>query len=273
MTYQIAVPSYERPEKIQQQTLSLLDRLKVNRDDVTIFLANEEQVEKYAEVARDWRCVVGVLGADEVRRWYHTNYYPKGTPIINMDDDISELAEKDENKLKTYTGTLIDIADEGFHLCRKSGARLWGINPTANGFYMKNDSVVGLRFICAIFFGSYAGDRAITSRDRPTFATCEDYEFSIHSYLQNGSVVRLEWLAPVTKYNDKGGIKAELEAKDLGDRPAFQAHHVHRIAMTYPELARVVIKSGNVPNVRLKAITKLRYPKQSHLIAEGVIDG
>jgi predicted CoA-binding protein len=72
MSYQIAVPSYKRYEILKTQTLPTLDKLKADRDKIHIFVANEEEEEKYrAVIGDDYRIVVGQRGISTQRKYIH----------------------------------------------------------------------------------------------------------------------------------------------------------------------------------------------------------
>ena len=45
--YKIAIPSYHRTKTIQDKTLKFLEKHQINPDKVTIFVANEEEMEAY----------------------------------------------------------------------------------------------------------------------------------------------------------------------------------------------------------------------------------
>ena len=78
MKYTIAIPSYRRPDILKNQTLAVLDRLSVNRDNIVIFVANEEEYETYNTILNgEYQIVVGVRGISSQRKFYH-NWFPIG---------------------------------------------------------------------------------------------------------------------------------------------------------------------------------------------------
>ena len=259
MEYVVAIPSYRRPQICKEQTLAVLERLKVSKDKITVFVANEEEEAIYRSVIGDeYKIVVGVRGISSQRKFIH-NYYPVGTRIISSDDDMAELYELGDGELIPTKMTLDEIAELGFKYAEQEGAKLWGINPVANGFFMKDVVTVGLRYICGNFYGNYAGDPAITGADR-TYAESsgDDYETTLRSFIQNGSVVRFEFICPKTKYFAAGGIDAELKTRGIADRQIDHADKLKNIVSRYPELASITTKAGGVTNIRLKSITYKR---------------
>lgn len=257
MDYQIAIPSYKRSEVIQVATLATLERYGVDPDRVTIFVANAEELDNYrAALDPKWRIVCGKLGKVEQQKFYH-QHYETGTPLLNFDDDVYDIRQSTaEGKLEPYDGTIDALAEIGFGLCEKSGAKLWGINPVNNGYFMKHWSVIGLRYICGNLYGNYAGDLAIIGADRPSaISSGDDYETTFRSYLQNGSVVRIEYLTPITKYFAPGGIDAELKDRGVANRQEEHDAELRAIIERYPNLAALQIKAGGITNIRVRTQT------------------
>jgi hypothetical protein len=263
MDYQIAIPSYARPELLKQQTIAFLERCNVESERTTIFVADQEQYEKYQGVlGTKYKIVVGVLGKVNQQRFYHS-YYPKGTPLLNLDDDTVTLRQRTpDGKLEDFNGSINELVEKGFRICEQEGATMWGINPVENGFFMSDFITVGLRYICGNFYGNYSGDPAIMGTDR-TYkeSSGDDFETTLRSFIQNGSVVRYEYICPKTKYFATGGIEAELKLQGVKDRQSEHSVALKNIASRYPELATITTKAKGVTNIRLKTITYKKLPR------------
>jgi len=260
VTYSIAIPSYQRAEICKTQTLATLDKLGADQDKIHIFVANEEQAELYRSVLRgQYRIIVGVRGISTQRKFYH-NWFPEGTSIVSLDDDIAEVLERSSDKLIPTRYTFDQIAETGFAHAEKEKARLWGINPTMNNFFLSDAISVGLRYICANFMGSYAGDWVFTDEKRRMTPTGEDHHSSLRSFTRYGSVVRLEYLCPKTKYFAKGGIDACVTENGL-TRKERHAQELIWVQSQYPHLATVVKKAGGIVNLRFKPITYAKHPR------------
>jgi hypothetical protein len=235
----------------------------VNPARVTVFVANDSEKEAYSRVLGDkWRVVTGVPKLFPQRLWYNTNYYPKGTRILNLDDDICSLKVLSGDKLAPYTGTIDRLAEIGFGLCEKHGAKLWGIYPVENAFYLSNQASIGLRYICGIFHGTYAGDKIVTNPKRSQLSSGEDFVNSIRGFIDYGKVVRLDWICPETKYFAEGGIDAELADQGQKDRQIDHTRALKGICVRYSELAKLVTKPDGTVNIRLKSITTAKEPRQ-----------
>lgn len=260
LDYQIAIPSYDRAEICQTKTLATLQQMGVNADRVTVFVADESEKEIYdAQLGGNWRTVVAELGLYRARRFISA-YYPEGTRLLNFDDDIQGFFEKQGTKTQSYLGTVTDLAEEGFTQCEAAGAKLWGVYPVNNGFFMKDQTVVGLRFIIGAFFGSYAGDEVFLG-NRPPQSSGEDSETTLRSFLLHGRVVRLEYLSFKTNMFAKGGMDTELRTYGIENRNDDNTRALLDIAQRYPDLTRIYKKAGDVTNIRLKNITLAKIPR------------
>ena len=149
--YQIAVPSYKRQNTLITQTLATLKRYGTDMSRVTVFVADhqEELIYRTAMEAVGWddvKIVVGVLKLGRQRQFID-QYYPKGTRLVSIDDDLADLVVRiNEKKMEPLNMSFDELVKIGFDLCEKYGAKLWSVYPVANAMFMKPCAVVGLRF-------------------------------------------------------------------------------------------------------------------------------
>lgn len=261
MAYQIAIPSYGRANILKEKTLSFLEFHKIDAEIVTVFVASEKEKETYSQVISDkWRMVVGVPNKLQQQKFYH-NYYPSGTKLLNIDDDVSAIRQRTQDgKLEDFTGDLNTLVEQMFELCDKEGAKMWGINPVENGFFMSDYITVGLRFIVGTFYGNYAGDKAITDSSRKHQSSCEDFETTLRSFIENGSVIRAEYLCPKTKYWAQGGMEASLKDAGYQDRQISQEEVIKDILSRYSDLVTLTKNKGGLM-LRFKTITRKKIPR------------
>lgn len=255
--YQIAIPSYKRPTRLITETLTTLKRTNADFSRVTVFVADSNEKHLYdtalQAIGLGVKVVISQPGLINSRIWYNLHYYKPGTRILNLDDDIAGLYVKDGNALKAYTGDLDRLVSKGFQVCQNTGARLWGINPVANGMFLKPTITVGLRYICGIFHGTFAGDPAMCGDDRPRQSSGEDFELTLRSFKRYKGVVRIDGYCPKTKYFAEGGIQAELGGKEK--RAKDHEAQLQQIVNRFPGISKLYSKSGDVPNIKLKTIT------------------
>lgn len=263
MDYKIVIPSYQRPEGLVKMTLSTLIRYEAPLDRVYVFVANEEEKGIYeAELDKagiSVNLVVGIKGLCP-QRVFIDAYFPKGTPLICIDDDLSDLLQKADNKFHGMDYTFDEMVFLGFRLCEENNAKLWGLYPVANGMFMKDWAVVGLRFIYGVFCGTYAGYQCIGGGEEEIAGTAEDWERTLRSYVRNGKVVRIEWLAVKSKMYAKGGIQAFMGGKEA--RLKENTVRIQTVADRFPELCSTYTKAGDIKNIRLKNIVEKKIPRE-----------
>lgn len=256
--YRIAIPSYRRADQLGRRTLTTIDRLKVDRERVTVFASDEQEADRYDDaLAGAWSVVVGRPGLVACRRWYSTEHYPAGMPVLSLDDDIDDLlARTPDSQLEPWTGTVDQLAAMGFGMCRALDTSLWGINGFTNGLYMHDEAVAGLRYICGIAHGCFAGDPAYCP-DGSEPDSGEDFMRALRTYTEHGAVVRLDWLGPKTVYFGPGGMCATFTSRDERDR--VHASTLRAIALRYPKLVtKTYRKRDGTTNLRLRDVTALR---------------
>ena len=157
---------------------------------------------------------------------------------MSCDDDIRGFIEFDatmKRKEKELV-SLKKLIERGFKECKEKGANLWGLYPSANGFFMKDTVSYDLKFIIGNFFGytNFKNERQLTVTSGPK----DDYERSLLFFKEDGVVVRLNFAAAKTSiYTTPGGLQD-------GKRLTRVRKDVQGLLKKYPEYV--------VPNPRRK---------------------
>jgi hypothetical protein len=251
--YEIAIPSYKRPETLRDKTLKVLAEYNIPAAKITVFLADEEQRQIYKGILRPGtygKLVVGIVGMGAIRNFI-SEYYPIGTMIVNIDDDIKGFLEyspttpRKERRLRN----LITVIQRGFEECKAAGARLWGVYPVANGFFMKPKISTDLKYIIGSFWGCInPGIREV----KITLDDKEDYQRSILYYIADGAVVRLNFVSPLSSYYKEPGGMQEERTKQRVEKSA------RWLVKKYPEYASLnPNKKSGYMEVRLRANPKV----------------
>lgn len=205
MDYAIAIPSYNRPASIVIKTLSTLQKYKIPSSIITVFVASESQKVLYAQSIPEHsihEIVVARPGLAEARNFI-TDYYPEGTKLVMLDDDVTDFVERTEDGRLRELISLSDVINTGFKEAEKTGARLWGVYPVPNGFFMKPTITSDLKFIIGSFFG------VINTRMTLPMSEKEDYIRTLMCYERDGSVVRINYVSPKTAYyKEPGGMQS-----------------------------------------------------------------
>lgn len=230
MSYEIAIPSYNRADVCKTKTLAMLRTQSIPAERITVFVASEDQRSLYEEVIpRDLygRIVVGVLGHNLIKNWI-SQYYPLGKPYVSIDDDIVNIVQlTGEGKLQTIV-SLDELIQDGFRQCELNNYHLWGIAPVANGFFLKQTIHLDLKFCIGHFWGCINRHIPITLNLK------DDYERSLQNAVRDGGVIRFSYIAAVTKYCATGGINQSKE-----ERSVANAKEVATLLKDYPGLVRL----------------------------------
>jgi hypothetical protein len=241
MDYTIVIPSYKRAETCRDKTLALLHTYKIPSSQIVVVVANEEEEKIYKETLDPktyGKIRVGLPGVASVRNWIFKNF-PKGEKLVCCDDDIRGFIEytpttkRHEQPLRS----LKDVIRRGFAECEKAKCSLWGVYPSANGYFMKPTVTTNLRFIIGSFWGCInPGEEIMMERSEK-----DDYERSIKFYLKDGCVIRLNFVSPKTAYyKEPGGMQSR------SNRLKHQHAAVKALAKKYPDFvkANTTRKSG-----------------------------
>lgn len=231
--WQVAVCSYRRATTLRDKTMAYLQRCNMDLARVTVFVADAAERELYAaKLPQGVKLVVAQPGMRAVRN-FTQQYYPEGQRVFNLDDDIEALYRKVDDK---KTAPVYDLAREistGFELCERWRLRLWGINAVLNPFFMKHTVTTDLKFLVGAVWG------VVNSHDQALAVTIdekEDFERTLKFYLADGGVVRLNYLAPKTRYyKEPGG----MQGRDCADRVAASAASAKLLLHRYPGLCRI----------------------------------
>ena len=232
----IAIPSYRRAKTIGNKTLRVLKQEGFLASSINIFVADKQEEAIYkAAVDRTLynEIIVGVPKIHRQRKFI-SDYYPPGSLVLQMDDDIRGFKKLQEEHLPT-------LFLKAFTYCKENKIPLWGIYPVANDLFMKDSVRLGLFLVCGICFGSFAGTLD------PLIEIKGDWYVSLKLYEEFGSLMRIDSIAPLTTYwGGEGGLNSyrtlELEEE------------VSQILLSlFPDyIETVYIKKNGHPDIKLK---------------------
>lgn len=250
MSYQIAIPSYHRSDRIGRLTLHVLAQGGVDMRRVDVWVASEEEGTLYRPIveAHGANVVVHGLGPGLGRtRNAIADAYPAGTRLLELDDDIRMLCQAVDKKTMVPTEHVHEWIEQGFDI---ADGLLWCVYPAANPFYMHPSGVRrgGLWYAEGAWFGYTVpdGDREWTHVHTDH---AEDFERSIRFFQHDGGIARLDMLAVRTAFwTEPGGMQ------DTRTTDNIEAGISH-ILRTYPGWARRTTTAAGRPNLRLARIT------------------
>lgn len=247
--YKIAIPSYKRPKTLLDKTLSLLEKSRFKPDIVTVFVADNNELEIYKKTLSNtyWNDVSIVVSAPGLgpSRNFIRKYYPEGTQVVNLDDDLSDiLFRRDEKTLVSCGDFLKDVFQRGFDLCNKHKSNIWGIYAASNPFFMKDGESIGLYYIIGSCWGHiirHDEDLMLTLEDK------EDFQRTLQYYEKDGVVVRLDNITAKSKYyTEKGGMQETRTSERILESAEY-------LVNKYPDLCSLYIrKTTGHAELRLK---------------------
>lgn len=263
MNYIIAIPSYKRASQLQNKTLTFLFNAGISKERINVFVIEEEYEEYLAILNKDYynQLVIGKAGLVPQREFIQ-NYYPVGTHLISLDDDIEEV----DLSLSSYT-ELNAFFEDAFKQCVEKGSYIWSVYPVYNAFFRKNrpDVTECLSFCISAFCGyinRHDEDlKLVLTRE----GNKDDVERSILYWLKDGKTLRFNKIGFKTKYygvGGLGGLKERLEPMKTG---AIAIHE------KYPDLTRIKIrKNGLYEIVFKKTKTKSKTISQNESIEKPI---
>lgn len=228
MAYHIVIPTYGRPDIVTQKTLTLLHSYKIPKDQISLFVANKQEYERYKKevpATLYGSLIIGVPGLMQQRNFI-MKYYPVGAHLVSFDDDVSALWQLQGEKLVPLVG-LKQVIQRGFALCKRLGYHMWGIYPTKNAGWMSPEPSTNLKFLIGHMYG-------IINRKIILHAPLKhDYELTLENAVRDGGVIRLNDVVGITKMGKTGGI-----GKTVEERQTTYVKVIDYLIKKYPGLVR-----------------------------------
>jgi len=260
--YYVAIPSYKRSNIIQKCSLQFCIQHGVLIHKIHIFVATDDpEVDAYLAIRQTYPDihihVDGPIGLHHMRN-YISRFFPDGTLLLCMDDDIKDMyfMEEDlsvENKMSSKRYPLYNLTCEmfqswietAFTTLMLGNARLFGVYPVRNGYFMKDLPYLttDLRFCVGAFWGC-VNDRSILINIEEK----EDFERTLLYYEKHDSVHRYNHITIRTDYyTTPGGMQARPRSRAESSRESCQ-YLVDR----FPKLCRYHrTKSSGISEVKL----------------------
>lgn len=248
MDYQIAIPSYKRPETIKNKTLKLLMDHNIDKNKIIIFVADNDEEKIYKQsLGNEYKIVVGVHTIGNQRNFIE-RYYNENTRVVMFDDDLDGVFVKNENNLDPIDNIENDLIIKGFNECIKNNSYVFGVYAAANAYFMLNRIYTKLCYIPGGVFGVIIQHDDFLQRKTNHG---EDYEYSIRQYIKNKIVVRFDYITIKSKFfKEQGGLQTIRTKQYIYDS-------IKWIQDEFPEYCKMYIRksSGNA-ELRLKDNSK-----------------
>jgi len=247
MTYSIAIPSYERADKINKATYKMLLENKLQDKKVYVFLNTDADIKAYTEAHKSDLKVqyvkTGKKGIKDTRN-FMTKYFKQGSKVLYLDDDIIGVNKGEPTGMKmTRVYNLSELASKGFGLCDSKKLGKWGINPSQNQRSLKNtDTTFDLRYVGRCY-GEVVNHKVLN-----TVSLAEDFERSILYYKLYGGVIRFNNYTVMSSNYAKGGLLAG--GRNLSNEKADK----ELVAKKYPKYAKTFMRTEGSGRTDLRLI-------------------
>jgi hypothetical protein len=258
----VAIPSYKRAETLRDKTLQVLRHYGIPRQRIHVFVANAAEAAAYKatlDPATYGHMHIAEPGMAAVRN-YITRFFPIGKQIFNMDDDIrgfiefSEGARRNERPLRDLSAAITT----GFREARRTGFRLFGFYPVANGYFMKDGHSTDLKYIIGAVWGIVNPGKILTV----SIDDKEDYLRSVIMYLLDGGVIRYNNVAPQSAYYKEPGGMQETRTMRRIETSA------RAMTEAFPDLTTInLTKKSGMPELRLRD----KRPEEERVFGEAAL--
>lgn len=260
--YRVAIPSYQRADMLASAALPLLTERGVSPERITVFLHdNDPQRPAYERLAAD--AGVGLVTTPArgitAQRTAILNHYPEGTPLLSVDDDVTNLREALDSKTLRPVADVDALVRLMFDTTEERGLHVWGLSPVPNAYFMKPGAInEGLKFLIFTFWGCKV--RHGHPVHKFTVPYKDEHELSLRAWWYDGATVRHDGVAASANYyTAPGGCQAagrdlaQVEASVvslLEQWPGLVRRNLRRKS-DWPEIVLATRKrhDGNPPHV------------------------
>ena len=260
LDYVIAIPSYGRAKELNAKTLLTLRRLGIPHHKIHIFVVAEQHLDYILTINPNLygKFVVGVKGIIPQRRFIET-YFPEGTRIISLDDDIESL-----DLSLTEFETADQFFTHAFDVCIRENAYIWGVYPVFNPFFRQPRKPIqlGLTFIIGAFYGfiNRPNDSdLLTTIDH--HGNKEDVERSIRYWLKDSTVVRFNHIGFKTKTFSAGGLGKMENRLDASNTTAISINNafpdITSIKTRKTGMHEIVLKESKISRRTIKKLSQI----------------
>lgn len=241
----IAIPSHKRADSLHQKTISTAIRCGFKSSQIHVFISPDDDEQLYRDSLFKDISIIKTDATNAVEKFnYIHRYYSGGQNVIVMEDDLDDILVLDDAGKLHSCLNLDEMMFRAFAGASMVGARLIGISPTANPFYMAQTVKTGLYFAVANMYAFIASGEPVQC----TQICKSDYERTILYFLQDKRVVRINMLCAKTKnYTNKGGQQA------LDNRKELEQSAVNYLVNKYPRICKQNTKTKSIyPELSLK---------------------
>ena len=246
----LVIPTLERYSTLKKRTLAYLEECNFPKDLIDIFVADEQELEKYKEVCGDYNYIIGQRGKANISNFI-MNHYADGTQIFCLDDDIEYIYNIDYIDKKVITKKVIQFHQlvlDSFEIMNKCGAKMFGFHVASNDNWLATDPRKIKRRICLT--GASFG--MVVDKECKIDTYIDDLERSLFYWnkYNNTNICFIKYSFKTPAQWNEGGLFKERTKDNYLDE-------LNKLTDKYPDYILGVKekKKGQVPfGIRLKQV-------------------
>lgn len=207
--WDIAVHCHHSASVCRDSVLKVLKHYKVPATKILIFIPDGQKASHYENILKSgtYHKIISTTGNMDV---FLNDYFPVGTQVIHIQDDVKGFLETGGRPLKSLLG----VIKTGFQECEKNNANLWGIYPNTVSSHLRPTISTGLKYINNCFWGCISLGSTFIKITVPEKA---DYERSILYFKRDKKVIRLNFVAAFCGRREENNTATRLLAKQYPD--------------------------------------------------------
>ncbi len=232
------IPSYQRPSQLKAKTLSYLREQGVDPKSIYVFVRTDDpKLSEYESIEGINLITTDVKGIGRTHNFI-TEYFDEGQFIIEIDDDLVNLIDKDKNSIN-----LKQIIQEMKDIMENENISYGGIYQCDNSMFMSGcqEYTTNLRYMLGLFRLRFVRKEIILETNYS-----EDFENCLLHYLRDGKILKNNHIAGKTKNYAEGGCCGDGRNLDT------EKEDKEYLANKYPELTRKFTRKNGITDLRLK---------------------
>jgi len=194
------IPSYQRVDKLKNNTLKFLDKHNIPKKDIYIVVRTDD--EGYS-IFDDYNIIkTNVKGIGKTHNFI-TEYFEEGEFICEIDDDLTDMIDTKKESIENFEEVINELVSE----IEGSNLSYGGFYSTPNPYFMKNVKTKytnDLRYMLGLI-------RVRKIRKDIILETnyAEDFENCILHYIRDGGIIKNNYVAGKTNNYAKGGCNGD----------------------------------------------------------------
>ena len=236
------IPSYQRYDKLKLLSLRFLNNHKIKNEDIFIFVRRDDSdLEKYLLLRDENYNVVVSIGVKGIGKThnYITEYFEENEYIVELDDDLIDIIDKDKNSIVS----LNDKLEEILSIMRYENISYGGLYQVDNSLFMgqAQEYTTDLRYLLGIF-----RIRKICKSIILETQYAEDFENAILHYIKDGKILKCNHLCGKTKNYSSGGCNGD--GRNIETEKADKEY----LANKYPQFTKLFQRKNGHFDLRLR---------------------